>query len=495
MEASEIIDKVASKIIEKLGSEVKEDIKAKNRELYEGRKVDNEVDLRIKSFEQCMVKKMMVDSSYTAMVVSQFEPEYFKSLGMDTIFKFIKRSFLEYGELPQELSIINSCSDVKEMEYVQKFFKDLKENDYDVMRNNDQFLDETRRALRTRSYLEALSIAHETYKKNEYFLSDDILYGMKELTDKAYCKDINVDLGVEYGTTFYDRVSNIGEADKKKTRTYFSELDEYLDGGFEGYNLGIIAATIHGGKSNLMVNISARQYLEGKNIVYFTMEMKTSVLLKRFDSIYSKMDINRVHRNSSMKKRLLEMAPVINNNKVGNIYVKEYTEDVSVIDFEKYLRELKMRNIDVDIIYVDYLAIMNPVGKVTKNLYQDGKKTAEDLRKLSGRIDIPIIAAVQLNVDGSKNDLDSLDHNYIAESRAITATADFVICLGNSKRLRSYDNEIHYKIVKNRLGGVDGVVKKFFIDRRSLKMYCGSEEMVWLSDAEISGDSRNQIVK
>ena len=62
--------------------------------------------------------------------------------------------------------------------------------------------------------------------------------------------------------------------------------------------------------------------------------------------------------------------------------------------------------------------------------------------------------------------------------------------MGANSDSMTYNNEVHYKIVKNRLGGRVGEMDKFFYDARSMKMYCSSELDQWMQDVEISGDDR-----
>ena len=54
-----------------------------------------------------------------------------------------------------------------------------------------------------------------------------------------------------------------------------------------------------------------------------------------------------------------------------------------------------------------------------------------------------------------------------------------------------YENELFYKILKNRFGGRVGEVDKFYIDNKSLKLYDSTELNTWINDASISGSTRN----
>ena len=83
-----------------------------------------------------------------------------------------------------------------------------------------------------------------------------------------------------------------------------------------------------------------------------------------------------------------------------------------------------------------------------------------------------------------------LDFVYISESMGVPATADFMAIYGVDEESLAYKSELHYKIVKNRLGGRVGEIDKFYYDTRSLKMYDAQELDLWIAEAAISGDTR-----
>jgi len=98
-----------------------------------------------------------------------------------------------------------------------------------------------------------------------------------------------------------------------------------------------------------------------------------------------------------------------------------------------------------------------------------------------------------LNREGSMVNFAELDFVYISESMGVPATADFMAIYGVDNDLLVYSSELHYKIVKNRLGGRVGEIDKFYYDARSLKMYDSTEMELWLSDAKITGDERKTV--
>ena len=74
--------------------------------------------------------------------------------------------------------------------------------------------------------------------------------------------------------------------------------------------------------------------------------------------------------------------------------------------------------------------------------------------------------------------------------KMIPATADSMIVQGGDEDDMVYQNELKYKVVKNRLGGRVGHIGKWYFDARSLRIYDETEIDSWIADAIQSGDER-----
>jgi hypothetical protein len=174
----------------------------------------------------------------------------------------------------------------------------------------------------------------------------------------------------------------------------------------------------------------------------------------------------------------------------GELFIKQFPTGAATIrDFRVYLRELIMRDIDLGPIYVDYINLMKSMSGIS-DMYTKVKNIAEELRALSFEFERPVISVSQLNREGTFVGFEQLDFNYIAESLGLPATADFMGIYGVDDDALVYESEVHYKIVKNRLGGRVGEMGKFYYDTRNLKMYDESELDMWIADATESGDER-----
>jgi len=283
--------------------------------------------------------------------------------------------------------------------------------------------------------------------------------------------------------------------DTQRLKTYFPVFDDFINGGFPPKTLSVFVAKIHGFKSNVMANMIARQVLAGHNIALASLEMSEDMFAQRFDGIYSQLDINRFYFNKQLQRQLMERLKSVKAKEGrGQLLIKSFpTGKGTVNDFRAWVRELKMRGIELDGFYFDYLNLMKSVEVKSSgdSTYGSVKSIAEETRAMGFEFNIPMISVSQLNRAGTFMSFEDVDFNSIAESMGVPATADFMMIMGANDEGMVYNNEVHYKIVKNRLGGRVGEMDKFYYDARSLKMYCSSELEMWMNDIVTSGDDRN----
>lgn len=244
--------------------------------------------------------------------------------------------------------------------------------------------------------------------------------------------------------------------------------------------------------SQTLCNLAARQVLHGHNPVLMTLEMSEDMFAQRFDSVFTTLDINRMYleksKRTEMFKRLVEIK---NTEGRGQLFIKQYpTGEASVTQMKSYLRELVMRGVTPSIAYVDYLQLMKPEGKSKGDLYVDNKKISEQLRALSFEFKMPVVSVSQLNREGMGVDFGNVNFTHIAESMGIGATADYIGIYGQDQDQMIYESELYCKNTKNRLGGRVGETFKFYVDKKSLKMYDETELDMWIEDADKSGDTR-----
>ena len=437
--------------------------------------------------EKIILKGMLADKDFLILTSSVFEPEYFDDPNVGHIFKFCKEYGEEYNSIPSRDAIVNSTETPDE---IRDMLDQIDQADFDVAQSYEFLLNQSNDYLKEKALKQAIinSVDDVDVPERRNFVQKRI--------EQALIKDIKIDLGLKYFEQLGERLRRIFNTSDIRVPTYYPVFDEFINGGFPPLTFSVFTAKIHGGKSNTMANFASRQVLNGKNVVILTLEMSQDAFAQRFDGIYSKLDVNRIYLSETYRerfKRSLRDNLAEYRETRGELFIKEYpTGEASVLDFRAFLRELILRDVNIDIVYVDYINLMKSAYKVENNMYSSVKRVSEELRALSFEFKCPIVSVSQVNREGFFVNFNELDFSYTAESMGIPATADFMCLLGTDEEQMVYESEILYRITKSRIG-MPNQQDRFYLDKRSLKMYDSSEQETWIEDATVSGDDRGQV--
>lgn len=243
------------------------------------------------------------------------------------------------------------------------------------------------------------------------------------------------------------------------------ENHRYYTNGISSHNTGV-------GKSISMCHLAASVLMQGKNVVYITLEMAEEKIAERIDANLLDIDINRitdVSRDSFANK-----ITNIQRKTSGKLIIKEYPPSTAHAGhFKHLLNELKIKKKFVPhIIFVDYINICasqryKSGGNV--NSYNYFKAVSEELRAIAVEFNVPVVSATQTNRSGySSNDIDMED---TSESFGMNFTADLILALMSNEELEKL-NQVVFKQIKNRYNDVN-YYKKFVvgIDRPKMRLF------------------------
>lgn len=443
----------------------------------------------IEFIEQLVIKTALQDKNYLASVFNNINLDYFENFKAAKIFGMAKDYFQEYHELVPHDVLINLEEGVRDD--IVDYLREADSVDIDIAKNYEFILDTSEKWIKTKALEQAVMESVPIIQSRE----TDKFGKIDGIFKEALSKSLKFDMGLNYFDTLEERLQRKFNETDFRLGTYFPEFDSFINGGFPPKTLSVFIGRPYGGKSNFMVNAATRQALNKKNVIIFSLEMSEDMFAQRVDSIYAGIDINKIYTENKreFQRNLLEN---LTDKELGTLIIKEFpTGGASVNDLRTHLRECQLRSIPIHIVYCDYINLMKSIhGNKGLTLYEIGKRVAEELRALSFEFDIPIISVTQLNRGGSSLSMDSLEDTEftdISESMGVIHTADFAAILGTSGDMQTYASEVHYKIVKNRLGGRAGEIGKFFLDAKSLKLYDASELDMWLNAAKISYDKRD----
>lgn len=427
--------------------------------------------------EKLIVKGALESPHFISQASTVLDTEYFDDPTAAETFAVITEHYLKYSSVPSRDVILSS---IKDKDKTKDLLKEVDAVQFDVDKEFAYLFDVTNKYIKDKAIKNAILDSVDIINK-----SGDPSQ-IRSLIESALSKDLTKDLGTIYFSSIAERLRRIVDQGNECVPSYFPTLDEIISGGFPPYTFSVIIATIHGFKSNTMVNMAARQALEGKTSVIFTLEMSEDAFAQRLDAIYTKSNINRMYVSRTNRRKLVEkIKGVLDHPNRGEIYIKEFpTGKATVNDYRIYLKELAIRNIKPDVIYIDYINLMKSEEKMTStNTYLPVKSISEECRALGLEFNCPIISVSQVNREAYGTIFSELNFSHVSESMGVPATADFMMAYGLDELNHVYKNEVHSIILKNRLGGQVGQMFKFYFDDKSLKMYDESEVDEWMEDA------------
>ena len=278
-------------------------------------------------------------------------------------------------------------------------------------------------------------------------------------------------IGHDYLEDYEDRYESYH---RKEERIEF-DLDLFnkiTKGGIPNKTLNIALAGTGVGKSLFMCHVASSVLLQGKNVLYITLEMAEEKIAERIDANLLNVNIQNI---TDLPKAMFEKkVHKLKKKTEGELIIKEYpTASAHAGHFKALLNELSLKkSFKPDIIFIDYLNICASSryrAGSNVNSYSYIKAIAEELRGLAVEANLPIVSATQTTRSGyASSDVDLTD---TSESFGLPATADLMFALISTEELEGL-NQIMVKQLKNRYN--DPTIYKRFvigIDRAKMRLY------------------------
>jgi len=249
-------------------------------------------------------------------------------------------------------------------------------------------------------------------------------------------------------------------------------LNKITRGGIPRKTLNIILAGTGVGKTLMMCHFAASNLMQGKNVLYITLEMAEERIAERIDANLMGVPLNDLE--TYPRETYDTKIERLRGKTKGKLIVKEYpTASVGSGHFRHLLNELKLKKKFVpDAIYIDYLNLCTSSRlKMGSNVnsYTYIKSIAEELRGLAVEFNLPIFSATQTNRTGYTNSDVGLEDT--SESFGLPATADFMVAAISSEELESL-GQLMIKQLKNRYND-PGLHRRFVVgvDRSKMKLF------------------------
>ena len=266
---------------------------------------------------------------------------------------------------------------------------------------------------------------------------------IKKKVDEAMSAGTERDIGHDYLVSLDERLS---KSARDVVESGWGEIDDIMDGGLGGGELGVIVAPAGIGKSWTLQALGAHAVAQGKTVIHYTLELNAQYVGLRYDTIVSGQPTGNLqyHKEEVLKK--------INQLK-GELIIKYYpTRTASVNTLAAHLQQCEMQGLKPDMVIVDYADIMKSTSNFTEKRHQIGH-VYEELRGMAGEFDIPLWTASQANRSSLEEDVIGADK--VSEDYSKVMTADFVMSMSR-KVEDKIANTGRFHVIKNRFGP-DGI--------------------------------------
>ena len=433
------------------------------------------------NIEQTILRNLLTDEKYMRKVLPFIKPDYFQGV-YRTLFKEAGKYVAKYNKLPtsetliielQESSNISNEQFQMSTDIIPQLFT-TEEIDHDWL------LDSTEKWCQDRAIhnaiMESISIIDGKHDKLTKGALPDLLskaLGVAFDTNVGHDYVENAEERYEFYHTEEDRISFDLE--------FFNKITK---GGVPNKTLNIALAGTGVGKSLFMCHVAASALVDGKNVLYITMEMAEERIAERIDANLLNIPIDQLDKMS--KDMFTKKVQDLSRKTTGKLIVKEYpTGSAHSGHFRGLLNELKLkRRFEPDIIFIDYLNIcassrMKAMGG-SINSYTYIKAIAEELRGLAVEFELPIFSATQTTRSGYSNSDIGLEDT--SESFGLPATADLMFALISTEELER-EGQMMVKQLKNRYN--DPTQNKRFVigvDRSKMRLFDVDENDQTLTD-------------
>lgn len=418
--------------------------------------------------EKQILAALIYNENYLRQALPFLKDEYFSKREDRSVFNLISSYIREYNTRPSTTALTIDASTLslgqEELDRVVETIQSLKED------HNDQewLVDQTEKFCQDRAIYNAI------------MSSIQILDGRDTKQGKGNIPQILIDaLAVSFDTHIgHDFLEDYSDRydfyHKKEDRLPFDleYFNRITKGGLPKKTLNVALAGTGVGKSLFMCHCAASNLIQGRNVLYVTLEMSEEKIAERIDANLLNVQVDEltVLPKEAYEKKIQR----VKDKTPGKLIIKEYpTASAGANHIRHLINELRIKRSFVpDIIYVDYLNIC--VSSRLKyganvNSYTYVKSIAEEMRGLAVECNLPIVTATQTTRSGFNSTDIGLEDT--SESFGLPATADFMFALISSEELEDL-GQIMIKQLKNRYND-PSMHRRFVVgvDRPKMKLY------------------------
>jgi replicative DNA helicase len=388
------------------------------------------------------------NKDFYLQIVGLVNSEYFEYPSHSKIFNTVREYYEKYHQLPTDDFILQDLkSKLTARENVSDYEDEITYiNNLDTSTTNtpDYLMDLVEGFAKKEAMKSAIA-------ESISLIKEDKVEEVEALVKKALLVNRDVDIGQDYFTDLTDRWDRIFNKDQEnKFKTFLPAINNSLEGGLGAKELAMVVAPPGVGKSLFLVNQGVHSMMEGRNVLYISMEMSEDKIAQRFDSIMTLIPQGKL-KDVSTQLSVKERLEIFQKEFPGSrLVIKEFpTGQASINTVRSLLIQLKnYEDFEPDVLIVDYLELMRPTREIQQE-YQAQQRISEELRGLGMENKFLVWTATQTNRQGRL--VKVITDAELGDSYGKIRTCDFALSLNQSEE--EFDNgQMRGYVIKSRNG-------------------------------------------
>jgi len=284
----------------------------------------------------------------------------------------------------------------------------------------------------------------EIVQKNEHlaqqikYLADSLGFRVSIKTKKARIKKINFECDV-YRLRIVGDLNRIPtKLPRKQARKLlakrdfqhtgikveYDKVDEYYGFTIDANKLFLLEDMTVTHNTSFILNTVNSLIMNGKGVAFFSLEMPAEQLMLRLLSIQTSIPLQKLRVGDMNDDQWSSLNGAIDRMNSAKLYVDDQGS-ININQLRSKLRKLKNQHPEIEIAVIDYLQIMQGVGKQDRHLQVS--EISRGLKMLARELEMPVVALSQLNRGvESRNDKRPMLSD-IRESGSIEQDADIIL--------------------------------------------------------------------
>lgn len=380
-------------------------------------------------------------------IVNLVKPEYFEFPSHSKLFETVREHYEKYGKLPNDEFIVQdikgkltareSASDYEdELLYINNL-------DLSATSNPEYMLDLVEKFAKKEAMKSAIA-------QSISLIKEDRVEEVEALVKKALLINRDINTGQNYFNSLKERWERIfNKKEENKYKTFLPAINKSLEGGMGCKELAMVVAPPGVGKSLFLVNQGVHSLMEGRKVLYISLEMSEDKIAQRFDSVMTLIPQFKL-KDPTSQLSVKERLELFQKQFDGQLVIKEFpTGQASINTIRNLMVQLQnYEDFTPDLLIVDYLELMRPTRDVQQE-YHAQQRVAEELRGLGMEYNMLIWTATQTNRQGRM--VKVITDAELGDSYGKIRTCDFAMSLNQTEeefdmgKMRAY-------VIKSRNG-------------------------------------------